>query len=316
MAAPAHVDLQKEFPIKVRYPLGGKFLLLLWSTESRGQNILLASSPEGLQILWKRLVLKSGENVKIHYVWNIQIVGPPPELREELTAYLYQDALTTFHNAVAGHVFALGNSQLTPEGYVRCTTYKYMYNFGAQMDEAEDLTHDHCANCFRSWIPEGQTVEDLYWRARHVFARAPYVSKTIVERPLSVEAPAAQNDDEVFAFVEDIGHHHTGMLFTKYYRTHERPSDPEAKYEFPALHHNFSHGITFLFRHLDRHVESGTPVKAELIKTLLKIRADREGIEAAQKAEAKAAFAERRRKENQSSKDKLAELLTLAKVAP
>lgn len=240
------IDALKEWPIKVSYPKAGDLYLLLWWTDYVRGHACVAESEDRIEQILREVYVKEGPSVKLKEYWRVSVVSPPLELRQTYARGRLLEDVDNFRWFV-GYLFQNAQAKDHPvkKTATRCKNYKARYESEADSDKE----HTMCLNCFKGWLPKGETVESLYLRRRleprHVDPYAGRFKPDPRKRtgyPVFKEsvAPEADISQPLYALAQHFGDHSDGL------RIDEIKKDDEG--EWPWGQHFHCPPISFFFQ--------------------------------------------------------------------
>lgn len=224
------IDLMKEYPPLVRYPLGGSFLLLIWHAQSEGQHAILASET-GLLPVWKSALQRYDNEPEPREMWRVNIVTPGEPYARLLAQTALRESYRRFRQHVGSYVWAMLHSRdraQLPDALVRCERYFNEHHNHESVtdptDGTDDPEHASCQNCLYGYTIKDSSVEDLFLQKRSLVPADD-------ESRLASRAPKADPTKPLFALREEFGHHRKGLYVA-------RVEEDDCRY---------SHDTTFFF---------------------------------------------------------------------
>lgn len=191
-------DLLAEFPLRVRFPLTGKYLLLEWWTEDEQKHVSAARTLDPLVCIWKAVLASDTFNydAKPTGFYRAEIVSPPLWMRDKEAQYRFEQERFDFISWVVGLLVEYGWNSKTkelPPGVSRCS-------------KAGGDDYHTCDKCLSGYLIQGRTVEAFYEEKQAEF-REHYVrdAKGVVS-----PAPEVKQGQPLFFVSSDPGHHATG----------------------------------------------------------------------------------------------------------
>lgn len=207
--------MRSDSSLRVYYPGGGKLLLLHWWTYDERGHVVLAPTERDLQAIAKR-VFDEHTDAEIRAYCEIDVVAPSARLCALAVAHTLRENIESFHLEVLLPMReALSEGKELPAPFARCASYEPYEpeeNPSPEHEEWLRSTHYGCRNCRETVQLVGMTPAELYaryhaaWRETHP-VREHNDRKRVVSR-----APAALDDEPLWAACADFGHHASGIV--------------------------------------------------------------------------------------------------------
>jgi hypothetical protein len=205
-------------PLKVYYPYGGHKFLLKWYEHDEGNNIILASSEQGIKEIVQRIVYKYPD-MEVRDFCEIEIVAPSNHLSEIAAEYKTQGRIAEFHRAMIGYLHELiRNNVPLPSPFAICSNYESSEDFAEERDSDHETDtwareeHYDCRNCKNKIQMGGMTPKQLYEQyAEQWYAKHPIRDYTN-ERWVVSQAEPAKDDEPLWSVVTSFGHHSDGLV--------------------------------------------------------------------------------------------------------
>lgn len=203
-------DLLAEFPVCVRFPLSGKYVLLEWWTEWEQKHVSLGRNLNQLVGIWKTILASErfGSGAKPTGFYNAEIVSPPLAIREQYALSALRAEQLDFKHWVRSSLREFNYTgylcaEQLPPGVSRCPNAAN-----------KDFDYHECFQCFGGYAVAGHTLETFYEAKRELWASLGGKPPTPAGyRP--TPAPEALSGAPLFAVVHAPGHHCAGTYVQK-----------------------------------------------------------------------------------------------------
>lgn len=185
-------DLLAEFPIRVSFPLAGKYQLLEWWSEDEQKHVVMGRTLEGLVAVWKHILVSKDAKPTGYYT--AELVAPPLALRQLHAERCLEKELLDFKDwvGVILYEYVEGSKEAASLPLQKCP------------DANED--YHSCEKCFMGSIIVGHTLQSFYEAKRVQFLKH-YRRE---DEGVVSKAPELASGQPLFAVVYAPGHHSSG----------------------------------------------------------------------------------------------------------